>query len=92
MTHSGPSASRSGLISWADATQPSRPASRARSARCSTWAFDARRHADLALERRRSRLVSTGHAEAERPRHAEIVRALRRRLGPARIIARPPLA
>src|SRR5499426_2626670 len=59
MTHSGPIASRSGLISWADATQPSRPASRVTPARCSTWASTLDGTPTSRWSVVRSRLVST---------------------------------
>src|SRR5216117_2570979 len=59
ITHSGPSATLSVRISRGDATQPSSPASRARSARWSTCASTLEVTPTSRWSARRSRLVST---------------------------------
>src|SRR5262245_58894336 len=92
MTQRGPIASRSGLISCGEATQPSRPASWAMAARCSTWDSTLVGTPTSRWSARRSRLVSTvtprqsGRGVAKSP--AAFVAAS----AAARAIARPPLA
>src|SRR5438094_682206 len=68
ITHSGPSATLSVRISRGDATQPSSPASRARSARWSTCASTLEVTPTSRWSARRSRLVSTVTSRATRSR------------------------
>src|SRR5207245_1941117 len=92
ITHRAPIARRRGLISCGEATQPSRPASRASAARCRTCDSTLVGTLTSRWSARRSRLVSTvtprrsGRGSAKAPGAFEAASAA------ARAIARPPLA
>src|SRR5881296_2118834 len=92
MTQSGPSARRSGPISRGDATQPSSPAARARSARCRTCASTLTATPTSCWSARRSRLVSTVTPRTSGRGTAKSCAALVAASAAARIIATPPLA
>src|SRR5262245_50664333 len=92
ITHRGPTARRRGLISCAEATQPSRPASRTSPARWSTSQSTLVGTPTSRWSARRSRLAST-----VTPRHsgrgiAKSPAAFVAASAAARAIARPPLA
>src|SRR5215510_1957618 len=92
MTQRGPIASRSGLISCGEATQPSRPASRAMAARWSTWDSTLVGTPTSRWSARRSRLVSTVKPRQSGRGIAKSAAAFVAASAAARAIARPPLA
>src|SRR5437879_1645822 len=92
ITHSGPSATLSVRISRGDATQPSSPASRARSARWSTCASTLAVTPTSRWSARRSRLVSTVTPRTSGRGTAKSCAAFVAASAAARIIATPPLA
>src|SRR3989449_7723929 len=92
ITHSWPSATLSVRISRGDATQPSSPASRARSARWSTCASTLEVTPTSRWSVRRSRLVSTVTPRTSGRGTAKSCAAFVAASAAARIIATPPLA
>src|SRR2546425_3720852 len=92
MTHSWPIAKRRRLISWGDATQPSRPAARASAARGRRWAATLAGTPTSRWSALRSRLVSTVTPRQRGGGTPKSPAAFTAASAAARAIARPPLA
>src|SRR6267142_1909926 len=92
ITHVRPSALRNSRISWDDATQPSSPAARPRSASRSTWASTGPGTPTSVSSARRSRLVSTVTPITSGRGTAKSFDALAAASVAARSIAAPPEA
>src|SRR5881296_829258 len=92
ITHRAPIARRKGLISCGEATQPSRPASRASAARCSTCDSTLVGTPTSRWSARRSRLVSTVTPRQRGRGIPKSPAAFIAASAAAHAIARPPLA
>src|SRR5262245_41991119 len=92
MIHRGPRLRRMAATSWGDATFPSRPASRARAHRCSTWPSTEDATPSSRESAARSRLVSTVTARTSGRRTASSFAADAAASAAAFIMARPPEA